>query len=139
MNAASLFPSLKKLWNGLKNIFLSILGINLLCFAGIEDIDFTPNTKLYNKVYVAPKNKLLVIRCNVCGKWRNIAVKSIGETSDHILLVYNSKKSQKVIRSAFFFYYVKDTVDIRKCVILKPRKTRKPRYPPPENPEMITF
>lgn len=132
MNAASLFPSLKKLWNGLKNTFLSILGINLLCFAGIEDIDFTPGTEHYNKVHIAPKNKLLVIRCNVCGKWRNIAVKSIGETSDHILLVYNSKKSQKIIRSAFFYYYVKDTIDIRKCVILKPRK---PRYPSPKTPK----
>lgn len=131
-NAGALFPSLKKPLNGLKNIFLIILGINILCIAGIEDIDFTPNTELYNKVYVAPKNKLLVIRCNVCGKWRNIAVKSIGETSDHILLVYNSKKSQKVIRSAFFFYYVKDTIDIRKCVMIKPRK---PRYPPPKTPK----
>lgn len=132
MNADTLLNSLKKQSNELKSIFLIILGIKLLCFAGIEDIDFTPNIEHYNKAYVAPKNKLLVIRCNVCGKWRNIAVKSIGETSDHILLVYNSKKSQKIIRSAFFYYYVKDTIDIRKCVILKPRK---PRYPSPKTSE----
>lgn len=123
-NADASLPFLKKPLPELKNTFFYIFVISIRCFAfaGIEDIDFTPDIELYNKVCVAPKNKLLVIRCNVCGKWKNIAVKSIGETSDHILLMYHTKKSQKIIRGAFFFYYVKDTIDIRKSVVIRPHK-----------------
>jgi hypothetical protein len=95
-----------------------------VCFAGVEDIDYTPDLCYYNKVYTAPKNKLLIIRCNYCGKWKNIAVKALGETSDHILLIYHTNKSQQIIRGAFFYYYVKDTVDFKRCLIIKPRSAR---------------
>jgi hypothetical protein len=95
--------------------------ISILSFAGIEDIDFTPDLEGYNKTFIAPENKLLVIRCNFCGKWKTIAVKGIGETSDHILLIHNLKPPKKIIRGTFFFYYVKDTIDIRRCIILIPR------------------